>query len=88
MLDLIRQCPRAQEIGEVVGQRMQLQPHGIGGEAMAGQPAPIQYTRRGERTGPAGEPILPQIRPYIARCGRIVRLWTATPYRASNNAFG
>jgi hypothetical protein len=33
-----RQC--APEVGEVIGQRMKLQPNGIGGEAMARQPRP------------------------------------------------
>jgi len=32
VLDLIRQRQRAQEVGEVVGQRVQLQPHNTGGE--------------------------------------------------------
>lgn len=40
MADLIRQDQRAEEIGKVVGQEMQLQPHGIGGEAAAGQAGP------------------------------------------------
>ena len=39
-LDLLGQRQGAEEVGEVVGQRVQLQPHGIRLEALAGQPRP------------------------------------------------
>ncbi len=40
VLDLLGQRQGAQEVGEVVGQRVQLQPHSVGGEPHAGQPRP------------------------------------------------
>ena len=40
LLDFVGQRQSAQEVAEIVGQRVQLQPNGIGGEAAAGQPGP------------------------------------------------
>ena len=45
LIDHCAICPRqrqgAQEVGQVVGQRVQLQPHGIRLEALAGQPVQV-----------------------------------------------
>ena len=35
MLDLLRQCQRPHEVGEIVGQGMKLKPDGVGGEGAA-----------------------------------------------------
>ena len=40
MIDCPGQHQGAQEVGEIVGQHVELQPHGFGGEAMAGPPRP------------------------------------------------
>ncbi len=40
VLDLLGQRQGAQEARQVVGQGVQLQPHGVGGEPHAGQPRP------------------------------------------------
>ena len=40
MADRLGQGQGAEEVGEVVGQGMQLQPHRVGGEAAAGQAGP------------------------------------------------
>ena len=44
MLDLLRSgsAKRAQEVGEIVGERVQLKPHGVVPEGMAGQPRPAE----------------------------------------------
>ena len=42
MLDLLRQRQGAQEFGEVVGQRMQLEPNGVAPEGAAREPRPAQ----------------------------------------------
>ena len=41
VLDRLRRRQRAQEIAEVVGERMKLEPNGIGGERPARQPRPL-----------------------------------------------
>ena len=41
LLHLVGHRQSAQEVGEVLGQRVQLQPHGVGGEAVARQPCPV-----------------------------------------------
>src|SRR5262245_34809077 len=41
VLDRLRRRQRAQEIAEVVGERMKLQPHRIGGERSARQSRPL-----------------------------------------------
>jgi hypothetical protein len=40
MLDLLRQGQGAQKVGEVAGERMQLESHRVVPEGMAGQPGP------------------------------------------------
>ena len=40
--DGLRRRDGAQEIGKVVGQGVQLEPHGVSGEAHAGEPGPLQ----------------------------------------------
>ena len=42
LLDLLRQGQRAQEVGEVVGKGVELEPHGVVAEGVAGQPRPAQ----------------------------------------------
>ena len=42
LLDLLRQRQRAQEVGEVVGKGVELEPHGVVAEGVAGQPRPAQ----------------------------------------------
>ena len=41
-LDLLGQGQRAQEVGEIVGEREELEPHRVVAEGMAGQPRPAQ----------------------------------------------
>ena len=42
MLDLLRQGQRAQEVGEVVGERVQLEADSVEQERMAAQPRPAE----------------------------------------------
>jgi hypothetical protein len=42
MLDLLRQGQGAQEVGEVVGQGVELEPHGVVPKGVAGQPRPAE----------------------------------------------
>ena len=42
LLNLLRQGQRAQEVGEVVGQGVELEPHGVVAEGVAGQSRPTQ----------------------------------------------
>ena len=39
--DRLRRCQRAQEVAEIVGERMKLEANGIGGEGTAGKPSPL-----------------------------------------------
>src|ERR1039458_9839863 len=41
VLDRFRRRQRAQEVAKVVGERMKLKPHGVGGESPARQPRPL-----------------------------------------------
>ncbi len=41
MLDLLRQSQSAQEVAEIVGERMELEPDLVVPEAMAGKPRPV-----------------------------------------------
>jgi hypothetical protein len=42
MLDLRRQRQSAQEVGEIVGERVQLEPHRVVPEGVAREPRPAQ----------------------------------------------
>ena len=44
VLDRLRRRQRAQEIAEVIGERMKLQPHRVGGERPARQSRPLDRT--------------------------------------------
>ena len=41
VLDRLGRRQRAQEVAEIVGERMKLEPHGVGGERPARQPRPL-----------------------------------------------
>ena len=42
MLDLLGQGQRAQEVGEIVGERVQLEAYSVVPDGMAGQPRPAE----------------------------------------------
>jgi len=67
MADLIGQGRFAEEIGEVVGQGIQLQPHGIGGEAAAGQAG------LDDRVLPLLDVLLRRTSPIVEQCHRFRR---------------
>ncbi len=43
-LDRLRRRQRAHEVAKVVGQRVKLKAHGVGGEGTAGKPRPFDWT--------------------------------------------
>jgi hypothetical protein len=55
LLDPLRQSQRPQEIAEIVGQRMKLKPHGVGGKPLSSSLLPVMpqmchgYTRENPR---------------------------------------
>ena len=44
VLDRLRCCKRAEKVAKIVGERMKLEPHGVGRERSARQPRPLDRT--------------------------------------------
>jgi hypothetical protein len=65
MLDLTRQSQGTQEVGEIVGQRMELKPHGIMLERPAGKPGPADGRQRRRTTRLRQEPSPTNHKPHM-----------------------
>src|SRR6266699_1167795 len=44
ILDRLRCCKRAEKVAKIIGERMKLEPHGVGRERSARQPRPLDRT--------------------------------------------